>query len=123
MEPVAWHVAPERLCPKQEAVIPVASAVPEFIKVTSITYVPPWPMVPPGQLAVLCPVMTQVALFPIAVKTKTLGAAVVVEAKREFKELFRTEMGDAFHASPAFVADRIYLRGLTNVWCLGPTKP
>ena len=47
------------------------------------------------------------------------GSAVVVEAAREFKELFRTEMGDGFHASPAFAADRIYLRGLTNVWCLG----
>jgi len=50
------------------------------------------------------------------------GAAVIVEAAREYKELFRTEMGDAFHASPAFVDDRIYLRGLTNVWCLGGGK-
>ena len=47
------------------------------------------------------------------------GTAVVVEAAREFKELFRTEMGDGFHASPAFAADRIFLRGLTNAWCLG----
>ena len=48
------------------------------------------------------------------------GTALVVEAARQFKELFRTEMGDAFHASPAFAPDRIFLRGLTNVWCLGP---
>jgi outer membrane protein assembly factor BamB len=47
------------------------------------------------------------------------GTAVVVEAARQFKELFRTEMGDGFHASPAFAQDRIFLRGLTNVWCLG----
>jgi len=47
------------------------------------------------------------------------GTAVVVEAARQYKELFRTEMGDGFHASPAFVQDRIFLRGLTNVWCLG----
>jgi outer membrane protein assembly factor BamB len=47
------------------------------------------------------------------------GTAFVVEAARQFKELFRTEMGDGFHASPAFALDRIYLRGLTNVWCLG----
>ena len=47
------------------------------------------------------------------------GTAVVVEAAREFKELFRTEMGDGFHASPAFGEDKIFLRGLTNVWCLG----
>ena len=47
------------------------------------------------------------------------GTALVVEAAREFKELLRTEMGDAFHASPAFAPDRIFLRGVTNVWCLG----
>ena len=47
------------------------------------------------------------------------GTAVVVEAARQFKELFRTEMGDGFHASPAFAPDRIFLRGVTNVWCLG----
>jgi outer membrane protein assembly factor BamB len=51
------------------------------------------------------------------------GAAVVVEAAREFKELFRTEMGDVIHASPAFMPERIFLRGVTNVWCLGPVKP
>ena len=39
------------------------------------------------------------------------GTAVVVEAARQFKELFRTEMGDGFHASPAFAQDRIFLRG------------
>ena len=47
------------------------------------------------------------------------GTAVVVEATRQFKELFRTEMNDGFHASPAFAEDKIFLRGLTNVWCLG----
>jgi outer membrane protein assembly factor BamB len=48
------------------------------------------------------------------------GTAVVLEAARQFKELFRAEMGDAFHASPAFAPDKIYLRGVTNVWCIGP---
>lgn len=47
------------------------------------------------------------------------GQAFVVEAGREFKEVFRTEMPDAFHASPAFAPNTIVLRGLTNVWCLG----
>jgi hypothetical protein len=42
----------------------------------------------------------------------------VVEPSRQFKELFRTEMGDNFHASPAFTADSIILRGATNVWCI-----
>jgi outer membrane protein assembly factor BamB len=50
------------------------------------------------------------------------GAAVVVEAARQFKELFRTEMGDGFHASPAFAQDKIFLRGVTNVWCLGEVR-
>lgn len=50
------------------------------------------------------------------------GTAVIFEAAREYKEVFRTELGDAFHASPAFVDNRIYLRGLTNVWCLGGGK-
>ena len=50
------------------------------------------------------------------------GTAVVVEAARQFKELFRTDMGDAFHASPAFVQDKMFLRGVTNVWCVG-AKP
>jgi outer membrane protein assembly factor BamB len=47
------------------------------------------------------------------------GTAVMVEAGRQFKEVFRTEMGDAFHASPAFAQDAIIMRGVTNVWCLG----
>ena len=50
------------------------------------------------------------------------GTAVIVAAARQFKELFRTEMSDAFHASPAFAQDRIFLRGLTNVWCLGEAR-
>jgi len=51
------------------------------------------------------------------------GTAVVVEAGRQFKELFRTEMGDGFHASPAFLKDRIILRGVKNIWCLGGAEP
>jgi outer membrane protein assembly factor BamB len=51
------------------------------------------------------------------------GLAVVLEAGRQFKELFRTEMGEAFHASPAFAGDRLILRGTTNLWCVGrPAK-
>jgi outer membrane protein assembly factor BamB len=47
------------------------------------------------------------------------GAAVVVEVARQFKELYRTEMGDTFHASPVFMDGRIIMRGVTNIWCLG----
>jgi len=50
------------------------------------------------------------------------GTAVVVEAGPQFKELYRTEMGDAFHASPAFVQGKIFLRGVTNIFCIGMTN-
>ena len=47
------------------------------------------------------------------------GTALVVEAGGKFNELFRTEMGDTFEASPAFADGRIFVRGETNLWCLG----
>ena len=50
------------------------------------------------------------------------GTVAVVEAARRFKEVARVEMGDAFHASPAFAPDRIFLRGVTNIWCLGESR-
>ncbi len=50
------------------------------------------------------------------------GVAVVVESARQFRELFRTEMGDAFHASPAFAQSGMLLRGVTNIWCIGPEQ-
>jgi outer membrane protein assembly factor BamB len=50
------------------------------------------------------------------------GHAFVIEAARQFKEIFRTEMPDTFSASPAFVHDHIYLRGATNLWCIGPLR-
>jgi outer membrane protein assembly factor BamB len=46
------------------------------------------------------------------------GTAIIADAGRQFKELFRTEMEDVFHASPAFTQERIILRGTTNLWCL-----
>jgi outer membrane protein assembly factor BamB len=49
----------------------------------------------------------------------TKGVAVVVEAGRQFKEIARSELADKFLASPAFANDRIYLRGATNLWCVG----
>jgi outer membrane protein assembly factor BamB len=47
------------------------------------------------------------------------GTAVVVEAAREYKQLQRVEMPDAFHATPAIAQDHIVVRGMTNVWCFG----
>jgi outer membrane protein assembly factor BamB len=49
----------------------------------------------------------------------TKGELVAFQAGREFKELNRTKLDDAFHASPAFVDGRMFLRGATNLWCLG----
>jgi outer membrane protein assembly factor BamB len=50
------------------------------------------------------------------------GTAIVIEAARQFRELFRTEMDDSFHASPAFVQGGIILRGMTNLWQIRGTK-
>ena len=47
------------------------------------------------------------------------GTAAVVEAGRQFKQLGKGALEDKFYASPAFVAGHIYLRGVTNLWCLG----
>ena len=47
------------------------------------------------------------------------GVAVVVETGREFKEIARSQLVDQFLASPAFADGRMYLRGETNLWCLG----
>ncbi len=52
------------------------------------------------------------------------GTTVVAEAGRTFKELARNELGEKFMASPAFAPGRIYLRGLTHLYCLaGGTSP
>ena len=49
----------------------------------------------------------------------TKGDLVSLEVGREFKELGRAKLEDTFHASPAFAAGRMFLRGATNLWCLG----
>jgi outer membrane protein assembly factor BamB len=52
----------------------------------------------------------------------TKGELVAVHVGREFKELSRTKLEDAFHASPAFLEGRMILRGATNLWSLGSRK-
>ena len=47
------------------------------------------------------------------------GHVVVCEAAREFKELLRAKLDDAFFASPAVANGRVYLRGNKSVWCFG----
>ncbi len=53
----------------------------------------------------------------------TKGDAVLVEAGRAFAELGRAKYEDRFDASPALVDGKIYLRGSTNLWCIGTSKP
>ena len=48
------------------------------------------------------------------------GAALAVAAERSFKELGRAELGEPVHASPALVGEHLYVRGVTNLFCLGP---
>ena len=50
------------------------------------------------------------------------GVMVVMAAGRQYQEIARSELPDAFHASPAFAPERIFMRGVTNIWCLG-AKP
>ena len=52
----------------------------------------------------------------------TKGVAVVVEAGRQFREVARGALADQFLASPAFANGHLYLRGATNLWCLGGSK-
>jgi len=50
----------------------------------------------------------------------TKGVALAVAAERSFQELGRAELGEGVHASPALVGERLYVRGVTNLFCLGP---
>ena len=52
----------------------------------------------------------------------TKGELLTLQAGREFKELSRTKLDDAFHASPAFIGGQMFLRGATNLWSLGARK-
>jgi outer membrane protein assembly factor BamB len=48
------------------------------------------------------------------------GALVMLQAGREFHETGRTQLPDKFVASPAFANGRLFLRGVTNLYGLGP---
>jgi outer membrane protein assembly factor BamB len=47
------------------------------------------------------------------------GIVVALEAGRKFHELARSRLPDKFLASPAFAGGRVFLRGETNLFCLG----
>ena len=48
------------------------------------------------------------------------GLLVLLRAGRELEEIGRSQLADKFIASPAFAGGRIFLRGATNLYCLGP---
>ncbi len=56
------------------------------------------------------------------------GTLVVIEVARQFKELARSSLGEEVFASPAFAQNKIFIRGVQHLICLGakntaPTKP
>ncbi|HOK77726.1 MAG TPA: PQQ-binding-like beta-propeller repeat protein [Verrucomicrobiota bacterium] len=51
------------------------------------------------------------------------GRVVILQAGAEFKELARFDLGEEIFASPALVADRIYLRTAVALYCIGAPKP
>ncbi len=48
------------------------------------------------------------------------GLLVMLRAGREFQEIGRCQLPDKFLASPAFAGGHVFLRGATNLYCLGP---
>jgi outer membrane protein assembly factor BamB len=48
------------------------------------------------------------------------GTLVMFRAARELQKIGRMELPDKFFASPAFAGGRVFLRGATNLFCLGP---
>ncbi len=49
----------------------------------------------------------------------TKGVGIIIEIGPAFKEVGRNELGEAVHASPAFQAGRMYVRGKKNLYCIG----
>lgn len=49
------------------------------------------------------------------------GTTVIMEPGREPKEIFRNSL-ETFRGSPVFVGDRIYIRGMENMYCIGKVE-
>jgi outer membrane protein assembly factor BamB len=54
--------------------------------------------------------------------TSTTGQVVALSASSEFKELGRSSLGEAAHATPAVADGRIYFRTLSQVMAIGPRR-
>ncbi len=50
------------------------------------------------------------------------GPLVIIAATNEFHEISRIALSDKFVASPSAANGLLYLRGATNLWCLGATS-
>ncbi len=46
------------------------------------------------------------------------GITIIIRLDKEFKEIARCELGEKVSASPAFMNDRIYIRGKENLYCI-----
>ena len=47
------------------------------------------------------------------------GNTVIFEPGREYREVARNSLGEGFRGTPCFVGDRILIRGLRKVYCIG----
>ena len=48
------------------------------------------------------------------------GTMYIAEIGPEYKEITKCTLDEKCHASPAFVDGRIYIRGIENLYCIGP---
>jgi len=51
------------------------------------------------------------------------GRVVILQAGAELKELTQFDLGEEIFASPALVADKIYLRTAAALYCIGEARP
>jgi hypothetical protein len=50
------------------------------------------------------------------------GTMIAVAAERKFKELGRSALGEDVLASPAFAQNKILIRGVKDLICIGEKK-
>lgn len=47
------------------------------------------------------------------------GVTLVIEPGREYRQLARNNLGEGFRSTPCFVGNRLLIRGMKKVYCLG----
>ena len=47
------------------------------------------------------------------------GTMYIFKAENEFNLVNKCELGESAVTTPAFMHDRIYIRGLENLYCIG----